>query len=678
MIDIYSYEDYAIDDHNAQLPLRIDVRAQLRKLGENIDSQNSLPAFARDVTNVLNNLYDGHTVLAPECSGRVSYDAFLPLAFLGSGNNSSGRVYVHPEYDQFLLDRKINQTVQFDLHRSLAGAEVVKIDDQDVFTYLSDLTNNPDVLYGNIDPQTRWNQLFVNLRGHPTPRLGYGVALTSLSRAYVASDVLKLDLLFNNRSRAHVQLPWLGSVDTDYQKIATKMSFQDYYTQYICLNGNSTELLRSGNASTPRSRAVLLDRDGVQQDSVFGSRRKQYLFDQEYELVRDAPSPDTSSEYRERRVGELKEMLPSSKTTAPNSSSQLELLANIDSGLQIYHFKNTSVGVLFYTNFDGAEKEHNSTRSSDTFAMRYVKEMARGLQELKARGVDTLLIEVSGNNGGRTELGSLAMLSLFPTRYPGFATVLRSNPEMMSFLDGSDYHESFCRPDGSRFKSVNDWFAKDNSTILINGVNSSYTQLSVDNLIDNENWPLIGNATFPTSDLFLPKNMMIVSNGKCASTCAQVAMYYQDVHGVRSAGFGGMPKSAHLLQTVGGVRGAQVVDMLNEDDPSENMYNFTMKVTQMTINFRSAIHYERKIPTEYVTRNVDYSYQHTRETYNSFEKTWRFVAEMHFADAMRRQPVARKIEAWKPLRAYPAGWFTGLQALDSAMTSQSETNFFQS
>ncbi|CCG83290.1 Putative uncharacterized protein [Taphrina deformans PYCC 5710] len=674
MLDLYSYEGYTANSHNAQLPLHVDIRSGLQNFRDTLDQYRSLPEFTRKVTGLVNSLYDGHTVLAADCSGRISYDAFLPLSYHRRNDESPPKVYVHPDYDQFLLDRKINRTEQFDLQKSLAGAEVLAIDGQEVERYLTDLVSNTDILFGNIDPQTRWNQLFVNLRGHPTPRLGYGVALTSLSRAFVDKDDLNVSVLFANDTRAEIVLPWLGTVDSDYSKVKEVIQFKEYYTKYVCMAGNSTLLLASLKKETAMgSRARAVDLETVHRQN----RRRKYPWDQEYDLVRDAPLAALRLEDKHDRAhSDNGTVLASAKSTIPGPRSQLELLANVDSGFQIYHFRDTTVGVVYYTNFadDDEHKAINSTKRGERYHDRYARDMAKGLQELKRRGVDTLLMDVSGNNGGQTELGSLAMLSLFPATYPGFGSVLRTNQEMRSFVDGSDYPGGFSAADGQRYRSYADLFASNNRTYSINGGNFTYTQLSVDNLIDHRAWPIIGNATFPQSNLFSPKDMMIVSNGKCASTCAQLTMYYQDVHGIKSAGFGGMPNSSHLLQTVGGVRGAQVVDMLDED-PSQNMYNFTMKVSQLTINFRSAIHYQARIPTEYVTRNVDFPYHHTRETYNSFENTWRLVAMKHFPRAMSRLPTRRQIATWRPLVEYPVGWFDGVQQLQSAMDKPGEEVF---
>lgn len=346
------------------------------------------------------------------------------------------------------------------------------------------------------------------------------------------------------------------------------------------------------------------------------------------------------------------------------------MLAGVDSGFHVYHFQNSSVGVIYLTNFASDEAEKRNTSINMRYETRFRTQMEKGMKELKQRGVETLLIEVAGNNGGHIELGSLTMLSLFPLQYPGFASLARSNAEVYSFLNNSGFEDGFSRIDGSRFASLSDWMSEGNTTANINGVDASYSQLFLDNLKNNTAWSTIGNASFPSRNLFRPENMMIVTNGKCASTCAQVAMYLQDVHGVKSVGFGGIPGSESLLQTVGGVRGAQVLSML-DPDPAENMYNFSMRVDQMTVNFRSAIHYERRIPTEFVTRNVDYVYQHTLQTYNSLENTWRFVAEKHFPQAMKTAPTPpgsndTAIE-WKQMKEYPAGWYDRVSALESAI-----------
>lgn len=680
MLDIYSYQYYALDDFNTQMPEQVNLEGELNKIRQGFGQFTTLPELSRRVSGLFSGLYDGHTGMQIDCISRIGFDAFLPLANIAPTPDSPPEIVVHPDYDQFLVDRKINHTEQFSLQKSLAGSKVLQIDGKDARQYMVDLTTNPDIFYGNIDPETRYNQLFVNLRGHPTPRLGYGVALTSLTRSNVSGDLLKVKIGFANGTETEVFIPWLGSVDTDYHKLKGQIPFDRYYSEYVCHQKNVSELVDRKEASTrttdfsSKRRSDLLS----QATGTLERRRRTPLYDPEYETVKSAPLllPDA---YVSRHSANLTNgtILPSSATVRPDSAGSLDKIAQVDSGFEIYHFKNTTVAVIYYTNFadDNGEKD-DRTEMSVTYASRYRREMRRGLIELKNRGVKHLLIEVSGNNGGRTELGSLAMLYLFPDQYPGFGTVFRSNRDMYNYLNGTNYEQAFCGIDGIPYKNMTSLLAEKNSTMNVNGVDASYTRLTVDNLKDEESWPIIGSAVFPSKPLFAPKNMLIVTNGKCASTCAQVVMYFQDVHKIKSVGFGGSPNKASLLQTVGGVRGAQVVEMLDPMDRTNNVYNFSMRVTQMTVNFRSAIHYDKRVPTEYVTRNVDYSYSHTLETFNSFENTWKSVADRHFAKGMKTPPTpsTEKI-VWRPLEEYPPGWFDRLQALEISMNDRKETSY---
>ena len=642
MLDIYSYEFYEIDSKNKQLQAGVDILQSLQNLRIDLPEIKSFVQFSNRLSQAVNSLNDGHTEIAVECASRIAFDAFLPLALLAPTANSPAQVMVHPEMEQFFVDRRINNTEQFAMHKSLAGAKVERIDGQNALAYLIGLTNSSDILFGNIDPQTRFNQLFVNLRGTPTPRLGYGSALTSLSRSSVTKDSIHIEVTFGDGTTHQTDLPWYSMVDTQYSKVQHKLSFTDYYSKYVCMRGNVSELNVTSRAST-------------------------VLFDPEYTLIRAAPGPN-SPVLRNRVPMTNGTYLPSSKTVIGHG---LELITQVDSGFSIFHFRNTSVGVIYLTNFYSQDSENSTMPIEKLYATRYRTQLQNGMKELKSRGVDTLLLEVAGNNGGRIELGSLFMLTMFPGQYPGFASVFRANNETYTYLNGSGIEESWIRPDGSRFASLEDVMMVNNATVKVNGIESSYTQLIVDDLRNSTNWPIIGNATFPQQNLFKPENMMIITNGKCASTCAQVTMYLQDVHGVKSVGFGGVPGSESLLQTVGGVRGSQVLEMLDEHNPAGNTYNLTMRVEQMTVNFRSAIHYEKHIPTEFVTRNVDYVYQHTAETYNSLSNTWQFVAETHFADAMARPREAQKQVDWLPLHEYPAGWFDRVLALQSAMDRRS-------
>lgn len=158
LLNAYSYDYYTINTGNPNLPIGVDLHKGLKEIGAKLKTYTALPDFTRDVQRLFISLHDGHTIPTMPCSDTHAFEAFLPLVNLAATADSTPEIYVTPLYDEFLADRKVADRSQFAIQRSLAGARVLEIDGQDAVQYLEKLIDSPDIEFGMIDPQTRWNR----------------------------------------------------------------------------------------------------------------------------------------------------------------------------------------------------------------------------------------------------------------------------------------------------------------------------------------------------------------------------------------------------------------------------------------------------------------------------------------------------------------------------------------
>lgn len=158
LLDAYTGDRYVVNTGNPALPIGVDIYKGLDQIEQNLAVYKSLPAFTRDVQRLFVSLHDGHTGVTFLCSSSHFYESFLPLVNLAKTADGPAEIYVTPLYDEFLLDRSVTDTSQFQVQKSIAGAKVLEIDGKDVVEYLTETMNNPDIEFGLIDANTRWNR----------------------------------------------------------------------------------------------------------------------------------------------------------------------------------------------------------------------------------------------------------------------------------------------------------------------------------------------------------------------------------------------------------------------------------------------------------------------------------------------------------------------------------------
>ncbi|KAF3256388.1 hypothetical protein TWF192_001813 [Orbilia oligospora] len=243
------------------------------------------------------------------------------------------------------------------------------------------------------------------------------------------------------------------------------------------------------------------------------------------------------------------------------------------------------------------------------------------LEEAQRRGMEQLIIDVRGNGGGFVNMGYDLYKQLFPGSDPYSGTRIRYHPASLRIaqafteLVNQDVIDTLTRAigggmgenltvsqinayqvaayaslsgldqffnldeDGRRFSSFNDFFGPANvygdqfTNILTYDLNN---MLAVGDL----SYDVTGygdRASYRTRPPpFRPENIILVTDGVCASTCGIFAEFLRNQQRVRTVVVGGRP-NGEPSAAVGGTRGTQVIQhtahLLNFVQIVEN--NFT-------------------------------------------------------------------------------------------------------
>ncbi|KAF0495987.1 peptidase s41 family protein [Gigaspora margarita] len=160
-------------------------------------------------------------------------------------------------------------------------------------------------------------------------------------------------------------------------------------------------------------------------------------------------------------------------------------------------------------------------------------------QKLKNNGTKKIILDMSNNPGGAITLSLFLTSLLFSSKQPNsFPTDIMINdftiPKIEKNLkanstdDNDVYNPNFFLsfPSGSPFNS---------SSEFIGTRKNRTSNLYLNTLMPNEK-KLLENVSFPwTSD-----DIIIITNGFCASACALITLYLSEIHKVRTIAVGGL------------------------------------------------------------------------------------------------------------------------------------------
>lgn len=182
-------------------------------------------------------------------------------------------------------------------------------------------------------------------------------------------------------------------------------------------------------------------------------------------------------------------------------------------------------------------------------------------------GRTKLVIDVSGNGGGLIFNAFEVYKSLFPTAKAWSGNRLRAHPAL-DHLGEASYDNpyetnvigsrSLNPANGERYATWGDYYGpyrvgEDRATSLL------VYDLANENIIDaNVSFVITGFGPEPPNQPFAKEDIVVMTDGICASACTIFVGLLQREAGVRTIAVGGRPLEAPM-QAVGGVKGSQVL-----------------------------------------------------------------------------------------------------------------------
>lgn len=222
---------------------------------------------------------------------------------------------------------------------------------------------------------------------------------------------------------------------------------------------------------------------------------------------------------------------------------------------------------------------------SEEDPMSFQSTMTRFMDACRDQNKKRLVLDVQGNPGGTVSLGYEIFKQLFPNLYPYGAGTLRAHegldtlgtfytnftsqlfaeqPNNLTLLQLNNYYkqfsaEAFANASGQLFQSWPALYgpvktAKENYTNLIRwDLNDTNFNLASGNIVISG----FGNNTNIAASPFTPDNIILLSDGRCSSTCTILSHLLKWQGKVKSIAVGGRPTNG-AMQAVGGVKGSQV------------------------------------------------------------------------------------------------------------------------
>ena len=206
------------------------------------------------------------------------------------------------------------------------------------------------------------------------------------------------------------------------------------------------------------------------------------------------------------------------------------------------------------------------------------------LAAAKAAGKTKLIIDLQANAGGSIDLGYDTFLQLFPNIDPYGASVFRAHEglnilgegisQRVQSIGANDVNDlaaagaalplnymSDVDVNGTTFSSWEEVYGPqeaygDNFTSLIR-VNLNY-HIRATELEPKITFTGHGDRSNFTTPPFSAKDIIMVTDGFCTSTCATFVEFLRTQAGVKSIALGGRPDNRGPMQTVGGPKGFEV------------------------------------------------------------------------------------------------------------------------
>ncbi|KAK6085180.1 peptidase S41 family protein [Seiridium cupressi] len=454
--------------------------------------------FVSDVQKVYWRTFDGHFGFIPELLGIFTFTPGASFVSVSVDGLQLPSIY---------LVKDLNQA----LAQNYTPSAVATIDGKDAETWLEVVSQN----LRSQDPDSLYNGLFYTVAG----------AASQSGNAFVAG------------------YPFL--------------SLPDFFTLGFA-NGSTLEIV---NTAT-----VNVDFQGITSGE---------LLHQVYELPKTSTTTTTQATTASETASpsipvsaSVTSTPASAPTTAPGYPYPVPDAKHADNYISGY-FLNDSLysdtAVLSVYAFQAEGQEVNNT--FDFFEFRRVANTF--FEACRAENKTRLVIDLSGNGGGSVMAGYELYKQLFPSSEIRDATRLRAS-DVLDFIGnvtfgGPQYPFLGALDETEKaYETWQDLFGPDfiYDDRFTNIIRNNFSQPGVFGAA-TENTTVTGYGDVPAPvQPFEAENIVLVTDGICASTCTIFAGLMTRQEGVRTIAMGGRPIN-QPMQAIGGVKGAQVLEYTN-------------------------------------------------------------------------------------------------------------------
>ncbi|THH11140.1 hypothetical protein EW146_g8141, partial [Bondarzewia mesenterica] len=576
VFDFFTFEDFYLNSPPPFQESTTNIRADIARI--NSTRYTTDYDFNLDVWDFTTQLNDGHTRWFPNCYN--TYQNILPAPVVTLEVNGTQNVFIAPDSVEFLtllgsgFTSFFNEPNElgFDWQR-LAGAKVLEIGGMDAYDYVDKIASTVSGNY--LDHGVRVNSVFSSYRISGTgfsQRVGDLAGPSFLTQTSLTFKLIPVD---SNEAET-VTVPYvasfLGIAFTDQDSFWANNCAATDATNGVDLRASAT--IKDDKRAPRQARAAIVDVTSKQ----------------------DIALPD-----------------PFLPTLSPvNGSTGV---------IKSFILPDNKTGVMFVGSFEGDFVQFQT----DTLA---------AISQFQSSNVTRLLIDLTNNGGGFVCLGFFLhqFLAGLEFGYPGFQSTSRANPLAQKILK-ADIAQGLT--DALTFYSPDNWaFLNDTEMPLTFDYNDPAVLLTTNGRLDPTSQRFHDICTpysvpVPQTPPFDLKNVAIVSNGNCASTCAMFSTLMNERHNTSIAVFGGKPGEDVQFK---GMAGNQVLEWTDLDTeiktagvkdvaPPDLLVSANMRH-----NWRTAWSFlNESKPIAYVSELPKFRFPYTTETYNNPQKLWEFA-----------------------------------------------------
>ncbi|KAK4196429.1 hypothetical protein QBC40DRAFT_234455 [Triangularia verruculosa] len=233
-------------------------------------------------------------------------------------------------------------------------------------------------------------------------------------------------------------------------------------------------------------------------------------------------------------------------------------------------FEDTAV--LAINSFVEAENPNSETGSTMYFRRQVNNITQDFIAAARASNRTKLILDLQGNGGGFTDYLTIVYLHLFPpsdlTKPYNWPIVhqMRAHPQLQWIGTELESRQSknlstasplralldlYITPNNTRWSSFQDFLGP-----VSDSAGNNFTHYSLINVTVNQFDPF----PFPPTSVeppFAPEDIIIVTDGECASACAILTSILTNIHGVKTIALGGRPLN-QPMQAIGQVKAGPV------------------------------------------------------------------------------------------------------------------------